>query len=150
MAYIIANCFSWFFHDNILYILVVWGLSDKSLRKSQKWTKRSPRLNWNIFVKSEISFAIYDKNYHRKKWGSQDDFEIWDFQPSRILCIGNISHLGLFFALFCMSHLMAYNKHASRLKNRLCFKISEKMKVLKYSRKQFWGTFLTLPSPKKQ
>ena len=46
--------------------MVVWGLSDESLRKSQKWTKRRPRLNWNIFVKSEISFAIYDKNYQRK------------------------------------------------------------------------------------
>ena len=65
------NCqffFVIFSQDYVIYIFVEFGSDRMSPCESTKNGRMGAHgLNWKIFVKSDAGFAIYDKNYPRKK-----------------------------------------------------------------------------------
>ena len=65
--------------DDVFYILVEFKSDQISPRESAKNGRLGAHgLNCRIFVKSEVIFEIYDKNYPRKKISYlYDSFEIF-------------------------------------------------------------------------
>ena len=65
---ILAIFFVFFNQDNVFFIVVEFQSDRMSPRESAKNGRiGSNGLNYKIFVKAELIFEIYDKNYSRKK-----------------------------------------------------------------------------------